>query len=367
MEVGTVAENGMRFALIPAYEPEPILLELIQSAAWAGFRVIVVDDGSGEAYTDLFRQAAASATVLTHRENLGKGCAIKTGLQFIRNSEAGDYTVVTLDADGQHCITDALLVCEAAKRRPGTLVLGSRKLQGNVPLRSRFGNTVTRLIFGLTAGRPIHDTQTGLRAFHASLVPALLAIPGDRYEYEMNVLLSLARTNTPMEEIPIATIYTDNNAGSHFHTLKDSLRIYKEILRFSLSSLASFLVDYGLYSMLTLLTGNLMVSNLCARVVSASINYTLNRKLVFQSNAHVGKSALQYFLLAATILAGNTLVLHMLVNAASLNPYAAKVLTEVVFFLLSWLAQRFVVFRRQGIAEGKPLTVPSSHEGGANQ
>ncbi|MCD8220521.1 MAG: GtrA family protein [Ruminococcus sp.] len=165
----------------------------------------------------------------------------------------------------------------------------------------------------------MYDTQTGLRAFSASLIPQLLEISGERYEYEMRVLLECARRGIPIREVAITTIYIDQNAASHFSTVKDSYRVYREILRFSAASLLSFLTDYGFYTIFSLLTthfgvpGSIWISNLSARVISASVNYTLNRRMVFRSKTSLAKSILQYMILAGIIFVGNTLLLSFLV------------------------------------------------------
>lgn len=344
--------TSTRIALIPAYEPEQILPDLVKEAADHGFAAVVVNDGSSLQTAWLFRHAARYGIVLNHPQNRGKGCALKTGLDYIRKHFPPGYVVVTMDADGQHTVADAERVCRAAQQSPDRLILGSRRLKGSVPLRSRFGNGVTRWVYRLTTGLRLHDTQTGLRAFSSRLVPEMLEIPGERYEYEMNVLLACPRRHIPIEEVEIETIYLNGNEASHFDTLRDSYRIYKEILKFSAASFASFLVDFSLYSLLSVATAglsdalSLTVSNVGARIVSGCVNYTLNRRLVFESKAHVGRSALQYLLLAGAILLGNTLVLNLLADTLGMNRYAAKLLTELAFFLLSWAVQRSVIFRK---------------------
>ncbi len=339
-----------RIALIPAYQPEPLLIELLQEAREKGFLAVVVDDGSGEGAREMFRRASEYAVVLTHWKNRGKGRALKSGLSYIQKRFGTDYVVVTMDADGQHRVSDALRVCRTAEEHPDSLVLGSRRMKAGVPLRSRLGNTLTRLVFSLSTGCDLYDTQTGLRAFDSSLARKFTEISGERYEYEMHMLLECYRRKIPVREVEIETIYIEENASSHFNIMKDSWRIYKEILKFSAASFSSFLVDYALYSLLLFLTGNLAASNIGARVVSAGVNYTLNRKLVFRSSDRVGKTALQYLALAALILAGNTLVLSALVNGAGVNRYAAKLCTELLFFILSWLVQRCVIFRKKEAA-----------------
>ncbi len=338
--------------LIPAYQPTAIMLDLLKEAKETGFEIVVVNDGSSEDTLTLFEQATGYATVLRHQTNMGKGCALKTGLRYIFWHFPPNDIVVTIDADGQHKIKDAANICTLVDQHPDCLILGSRRQKKNVPLRSRFGNTVTRFIYRLCTGLKVHDTQTGLRAFSGRLIPDFLEIPGERYEYEMNVLLACPHMRIPIQEAEIETIYADGNASSHFDPIKDSYRIYKEILKFSASSLISFLADYALYSLFTLMSSgldgvvSLTLSNIGARIISATINYTLNRKLVFQSNTSVKKSAIQYFLLASLILAGNTLLLYVLADVLSINRFAAKLCVELLFFIISWIMQRCVIFKK---------------------
>ena len=299
-------------ALIPAYEPERGLIGLTDELRKRGFDTVVVDDGSGPEYRDIFEELSQKSIVLTHKQNRGKGAALKTGLNYINKYMAytesvltpyggmavsgGDAVIVTVDADGQHLPEDVLRVAEISSQRRDALVLGSRALGKDIPARSRFGNTVTRHVYSAATGVHIHDTQTGLRAFHRSLIPRLLNIEGDRYEYEINMLMELAAEGVPVIEERIETVYEDNS-GSHFRTVRDSFRVYKEILKFSASSLASFAIDYGMYALLLAATGaagiahSLVISNIGARIVSGAANYTMNRKLVFRSRTGFAKSA----------------------------------------------------------------------------
>ncbi len=336
-----------KVAIVPAYEPGEILLEVLSRLKEAGMEIVLIDDGSGPQYADLFLRASSYGKVLTDTVNKGKGAALKKGMAYVQNKFGEDCVVVTVDADGQHLAEDADRLCRIAGQQPEALILGRRTLKENVPLRSQFGNSVTRFVYRISTGLKVHDTQTGLRAFSAGLLPRLLAIPGERYEYEMNVLLQFARENIPIREVEIRTIYINNNEASHFDTLRDSCRIYKEILKFSASSFAGFLVDYAMYSLLLIITANLRYANVGARVVSAALNYTLNRQLVFQSKKNVVRSAVQYVLLAAAILCGNTMVLEWLVYSRGLHQMLAKLITECFFFFVSFNVQRFVIFGKE--------------------
>ena len=356
-------------ALIPAYEPDEKIKKIADELLEKGFDIVVVDDGSGPDYAELFDEISQNLTVLTHTENRGKGAALKTGMRYINKYMAytesvktasgtetvsgRDAVIVTVDADGQHLPEDVRRVAEISAQRRDALVLGSRALDKDIPARSRFGNTVTRHVYSAATGVHVHDTQTGLRAFHRSLIPRLLEIEGDRYEYEINMLMQLAAEGVPIIEERIETVYEDNNRGSHFKTVRDSFRVYKEILKFSASSLASFAIDYCMYALLLAVTGaagitnGLIISNIGARLVSGTANYTMNKKLVFKSRTGFAKSATQYILLAAFILAGNTIVLSTLAGTLGINKFAAKLITEVIFFAISWTVQKYVIFFRE--------------------
>lgn len=336
-------ERGRRIALIPAFEPDKKLVEIVEKLKDGSFDIVIVNDGSGSRFQKVFDCCRQHARVIAHPDNRGKGIALKTGLQYIYENYRRPYTVVTLDADGQHKVPDVCRACGAAEIHPGTLILGSRTFGRNVPFKSRLGNGITRCVYMIFSGTRIYDTQTGLRAFTDCLLPELLIISGERYEYEMNVLMHFAKEHRPMKEVKIETVYLENNASSHFDPCRDSWRIYREIMRFLASSLISFGIDYALYCMLAACSGSLMASNIAARIVSASANFMMNRKMVFRGGAPLAKAAARYALLAIFILLCDTLLLSLLVWLG-LGRYAAKILTEAMLFLASWFIQRSIVF-----------------------
>jgi len=212
--------------LIPAYEPDHKLIALLRSITEAqpSVEVVLVDDGSGPDHASLFLRASElGGLVLTHPVNRGKGAALRTGFAWIAGHRPGQV-VVCADCDGQHTATDILKVGDAttasiAVGRP-SIVLGARHFTGRVPFRSRFGNEVTRGFFALATGIRLRDTQTGLRGYPASMLDWLGTIEGDRFEYELNTLLQAKPGGHPIVEVPIATIYLDENASSHFRRFR---------------------------------------------------------------------------------------------------------------------------------------------------
>lgn len=224
----------MSVVIIPAYKPDETFVT-ITDQLWAyGCQMVVVDDGSGEEYKKIFDKVRDICIVLQHSKNRGKGAAVKTALSYIKNELWDSGLVGIMDCDGQHLPEDMLKLLEFARTHRKALVLGVRTVGAGMPLKSRFGNKVTRIVFRIASGAEVSDTQTGLRAFGAGMIPDLLSIEGDRYEYEMNVLMTLAKKKIPIEEVPIHTIYRDKkNSNSHFRSFADSVRIYKEILKFT--------------------------------------------------------------------------------------------------------------------------------------
>ena len=355
-----MANQKQVIVVIPAYEPSDELLTLIQEiGSQTPFKVIIVDDGSGSRYAPIFEEARLDAYVIGYKDSEGKGSALKTAFSYIlkRYEEA---IIVTADSDGQHRVKDIVAIAEAAKQHPEALVLGIRSFDKQVPVRSRFGNKITSFIFQLSSGIKIKDTQTGLRAFDGKALNYLLKIPGNRYEYEMNMLMNWAKDQKEIYEKPIETIYRNENSSSHFHPVKDSFQIYKEIIKFSCSSLIAFLADYILYALLIVLTNSLPInlsigiSNVGARIMSAILNYNLNRKFVFKSDNNVLKTALQYAALAAGILVLNTLFLTLLVHTCITNQFVAKIVVELVLFIISCTVQKQIIFKKaEKIGEGR--------------
>lgn len=336
--------QSKKIVLIPAYCPDKKLVELVKTLHEMELTIIVVNDGSKAEHEPIFTAVSQWARVLVHENNRGKGAALKTGIEYIKNTFDVPYVIVTADADSQHMPKDILMVCEKAQEKTGCLILGSRIIGKDAPLRSRMGNGITRVVFRLATGMKIYDTQTGLRAFSSGLTDYMLSVEGERYEYEMNVLLHLRQQKINAEELPIKTVYLDNNSSSHFHPVRDSFKIYKEILKFSASSFLSFLIDYGLFCALMALTGMTVLSNVLARIVSAAVNFSLNRSFVFGSRAHILKSAVKYFLLAVVVLVFNTCILKLLI-AAGLPYMLAKIFTETVMFFFSWTVQKLLIFK----------------------
>jgi hypothetical protein len=211
------------------------LVSLVHRLAAAGFsRMVVINDGSDPSWAGAFSEVkqTAGVTLLVHPVNMGKGAAIKSGARFIETDLPDCLGFVTVDADGQHSVEDTLLIVGEMDTHPGQLILGRRDFWiENVPLRSRLGNTLTNKVADICFGLHISDTQTGLRGIGRDAIPLLLSIPYNRYEFEMEMLIRFKRKGIGFSEVPIQTIYINQNSSSHFNPFKDSLRVYSIMLR----------------------------------------------------------------------------------------------------------------------------------------
>lgn len=218
--------------LIPAYKPNENMVELAQTLLNEGYEVMVVNDGSGEGFEEIFGKLDSKVVQLKHEINRGKGRAMKTGFEYILKNYPKSEGVITVDADGQHLPEDIEKVKKKMLEKPEKIIIGSRLFKGDVPLRSRFGNTITKFVFAVVSGLRLNDTQTGLRGIPYSRIKEMLELEGERYEYEMNMLMYIARKKMPISEVFIETVYIEDNASSHFNTVKDSIKIYKIIFKY---------------------------------------------------------------------------------------------------------------------------------------
>jgi glycosyltransferase involved in cell wall biosynthesis len=333
-------------ALIPAYNPDSVLLEVLDGLRANGCAaIVVVDDGSDPACAPVFTavEKRPGCRLLRHTGNRGKGRALKTGLAAIRASFPAARAIVTVDADGQHRPADVARVAADFLASPDALVIGARRFTGKVPLRSRLGNALTRTVFRWVSGARLLDTQSGLRCFPSTVVPRLLELEGERYEYEMNMLAACRWLPLPIREVPIETVYLEGNKSSHFNPFLDSMRIYFLLLRFTLSSLLASAVDFLVFAVAWWLGRNILAAMVMARLVSANLQFAINRGPVFRSRARTGVALLRYYALVVLLGAVSYGSIQALA-AAGVNVLAGKVIIETLLFIASFAVQRSVVF-----------------------
>jgi glycosyltransferase involved in cell wall biosynthesis len=338
--------------VIPAYNPDERLLLLIDELAGLfSPTVIVVNDGSGPDSRHVFDALAGRGDVelLEHAENKGKGAALKTAAAHVLGRHPGAPGFVAADADHQHTASDILRMEQALEASPDSLVLGVRDFSGaDVPGRSRWGNRLTSAVFKLQTGVACQDTQTGLRAMPTARLQEIMAVPGERFEYEMNVLLWAAKA-MPIVQVPIQTVYIEGNRTSSFRVVRDSARIYWGILKYSFASLLSAALDISVFAIIVAAAGRggsvIAAATAASRIASGACNYLLNRHWVFSGGKKKSNSTVfSYALLFCFNMAASWfLVSRFQGSGASL--VLVKVCVDSVLFLVSYQVQKRLIFK----------------------
>jgi len=353
--------NGIS-VILPSYNPGIEIMSVIQRVIQQGFSdIIVINDGSVDETSPIFDEAAKidGCTVLHHNENMGKGAALKTGMAYFMENRPQGRGIITIDDDGQHLPEDVRL-CAETMTDSGALVLGSRDFQNpSVPFKSRFGNQLTAKLFSASVGLDLTDSQTGLRAIPKELLSTFINVPGDRFEYETNMLITAKKEHFNITEVPISTVYIDGNKKTHFNPIKDSLKIIFQFVKYAQSSLISCAIDLiCFYTFLKLLGSHslsgswnvIFLSTAAARIISSAFNFFFNKNYVFKySGNSVFNTALKYYILCAVsmILSGNlTAVLSYVIHAnAAVFITLIKIIVDIGLFIMNYHVQRKWVFK----------------------
>jgi len=343
------------FLVIPAYNPSVELVKLIETilnldndSVIAG--IIVINDGSDGQCNDIFNKIAKieHVVILKHATNLGKGAALKTGFNYVLVHYTDTPVIVTADADGQHKAEDILRVVKVATLNLDTLVLGARVFGKGVPIRSQFGNQLTRLVVHLFTGLKLLDTQTGLRAWPRQLCINALKININGYDFEMECLVKAKQIGaTGIKEVPIQTIYEKKNQSSHFNPMLDSMRIYFVFLRYSSTAMTASLLDYILFITAFSVTRSVIKSLIFARFLAIIAAYGMARQIVFKDSRPFSKTLPLYFVLVIGYMIISYGSISYLNEALGFNVVYAKLITESLLFFASFTLLRELVFKNK--------------------
>ena len=348
--------------VIPSYEPDDRFITLLRDfdAKEMG-PVIIVNDGSSEQYDPIFKEAESIITrlggkLISYRPNRGKGRALKTAFSYISENMPDAIGCVTADSDGQHTSSCITKIMDTLIANPDNLVLGVRVFnKKDIPWKSWFGNTVTIKVFSYVAGMRVSDTQSGLRGIPFKFMKELIDCKGERFEYEMQMLLECAG-RYDLTEVPIETIYeSKENHQTHFKPIRDSLRIYKilgkKFIKFVFASVSSFVIDIILFYLFVLLFKDafpvlyVTMATVGARVISAIYNYFINYKFVFKSRASRATSLTKYALLAIIQMSLSAGIVSLIVRFfPGCWETLVKAIVDMILFLISYAVQQRFVF-----------------------
>lgn len=341
--------------IIPSLNPDEKMLRFLDELKKTGFiHILIVNDGSSRDY-DIFYKVAEEkygCRIFNHAVNLGKGRALKDAFNYVLSNLSGISGVVTVDSDGQHSATDTLRCAKALLQNMDSLIMGCRTFYDkSIPFRSRAGNIITCKVLKLLSGIQVSDTQTGLRAMSIERLKKFVSVSGERFEYEMNMLLSVREEGIPIVEVPIETIYLENNKSSHFNPLMDSLKIYSLFLKFLTVSFVSFFIDILLFTLFNSVTRVLLplyhitVSTALARIISSLFNFSVNREKVFGSIENKGMVMLRYYSLCVVQMVVSALAVTYLYSVLKTHVNLIKILVDSVLFIISYQIQMKWVFK----------------------
>jgi glycosyltransferase involved in cell wall biosynthesis len=220
--------NRGRFAvIIPVYNHEQRVADVIRGALKLGFPVFAVDDGSTDATQERI-QDMAGVTVIRHETNRGKGAALKSG--FTAAAAVADWAV-TIDADGQHDPDNARTLIAAipvgalaAGRRP--IIIGRREnmVGDDVPWTSRFGRKFSNFWVRASGGPVVTDSQSGFRIYPLPQC-SNMRVRANRFQFEVEILARAGWLGFPVIEAPISVSYTPGTPRiSHFRPFVDFWR-----------------------------------------------------------------------------------------------------------------------------------------------
>ncbi|MDB6146572.1 MAG: hypothetical protein JWO45_236 [Spartobacteria bacterium] len=214
-------------AVIPAYNEEKHVADVVRRTREQLDHVLVVDDGSSDETAARAREGGAE--VIVHPANCGKGESIKSGLRHWLNNEL--TWVVILDADGQHRPEEIGRFLEAGfAEDAASLLLGNRMQDvSDMPLVRRMVNRYMSDAISRVCRQKIPDTQCGFRMLHRRLIPELLG-GTNRFDYETEMLILASRKGLRIESIPITTVYSDE--VSSIHPVRDTIRFFKLMRRY---------------------------------------------------------------------------------------------------------------------------------------
>lgn len=190
-------------AIIPAYNEEEALADVIAKTSKYVDRVIIVNDGSADRTADVAIEAGAE--LINHPTNLGKGEALKSGFEAITD----DSIIVTIDGDGQHNPDEIPIILKPIIEDGADLVNGSRYLYGheeNTPAYRRVGQRVLDIATNISAGIKVTDSQSGFRAFSPK-ARNCFRFKDTGFGIESEMLVDAAEAGLKIVEVPITVRY----------------------------------------------------------------------------------------------------------------------------------------------------------------
>lgn len=340
--------RSSRIAIITDCLPGDEALKFIETLTAAGIFPVLVLNPLG---SDDFSQKAKDLGAVLCCGLEGEKVALCASLAYVRETFAPPYSVALVPFNGCTDIECILKVFKTVEYNPDAFAVSQNEIdRGRLFLKGR--SVARKFLYRHFTGAEIYGDQASVLGFSDRLLPGFEKLPDNSYEYHIKFLMRCREKGFGVSEVSVSP----KSGNSGWKVQRSSLRAFFKrhlnVLKFCMSSFSAFLVDYMVYS-LVLAYGekhinvvNLTFANVFARIVSSTMNFTVNRKFVFKAETGLLKSATQFYTLAAVILLGNSILLNFLANVFGINHYFAKIITEMTFFLLNWTIQSMFIFKK---------------------
>jgi len=211
--------------LIPAYNAGTSLKELAERLhrSMGDIRIVVVDDGSIDNTAEIARSAGAS--VLQHDKNCGKGAALQTGFDFLKNQADVEF-ILTMDADLQHRPEDIQKFFDVQQQTEADIVVGWRERIGTkMPVHRIISNSLTSSLLSMKTGIKIKDSQCGFRLMRKNVIESI-RLESNGYEAETELLIKAALLKFKIEFVPVSTVYgSEKSYMTHWTTTINFIKV----------------------------------------------------------------------------------------------------------------------------------------------
>lgn len=299
--------------------------------------VVVCQDGEYNGVGD-------DANIIALPDEAGEGAAMKRAYKYVMENLPDCDMVIRVSADDEYTANDILRVQRLLRKNRSALVIGLRSRNHSLGWAGKLRRSIVNQVFAVASGRNLRDVETGLRGFYREYIPSLLKVDGERYEYEVNALLYATRTGMKICEAVLDTEYSIGN-NSYYQHIMEWIKVYGCVVKFAVSSLLTFLIDFFmLLGLNKLLAGinqvaALVISVGTSRTAGCLANFFINHFIVFDSNEPVSRTMLKFVCLQIVIMALSYLMIHFFNITLGMSIAISKIISDTALFAVSFVIQ----------------------------
>lgn len=345
--------------IIPSLNPNQRLISLVDELIDTKIcRIVIVNDGSDMTCSSIFERLNnyKDVVVLNHKTNLGRGAALKTAFSYCIGNFKDCFGVVTATDDGQYKASEIIKVAQESERFQSCLILGERPLdETNTSKIDYIGNKALRQAFRFLYDLKMSDPRTELRAIPMSELSWILKIKGQRYEYEVNMLIQAKRRNVKIKQIPIKISSFNLSEKSHYKTISDTTRIVMifllNICLYSAASVLSIVIDVGTFFICNTfifskvdVAFRLFMSTVISRTLSSMWDFSINRKFFTKGVGEFKTHLVRYYTLWFCQMMTSYFLLYMLHSVIKINASILKGMVDIFLAIISYKIQLRYVF-----------------------